>query len=1038
MSEKAPEGGILDTSFSYFKQGISKSSIPSGVFTLWEYLEIVTGKRDFFPGRHPLKNRIEVVRKVHDLEAQGLPLPEKWGDLTYRDFKEALPWCFFQGEIVRRRKPSNNERWKDVGFEPSRLLCLDVDGKDNHSAPFTQDSFLVHGPEDTSLEALKERAEVIKELLVTKGPSWIVAVIMSPSGVGYKVICEVPPYPLDDIAMSRAIQRKMAEELLETCGIVIDDAVKAGWASFMCYDEEAWINPAPRCIDIDENLVREERERWKKSQADLPDIGKADPDAVKAAVNAWLWGGCKRGNETFRHADGLLHHGVHERIVWGVVHAVGPDEAEDLLEDIGFADHCSASFNLKKIIRDYSTQGETFNPITWESLSWTYGVASWGPELDVVEVDDPPPPPFNSKEAHEDAFEPDYSQVSWDDPGTPEGPAWEDAPPEPEEPVWEDPDEGGKEFTYETHVDEETGEEYEEPVGPEDPIMEDPDGGDPSQEFYEDEDGDGVATEPGVFHDDGGPVYKNPVYDKIMREFWAGPGDAYYRYVETKQGTRALTYTTGRFKAHMHVEGVENVNRQKRIIADITRYKSVGCLAPILFQPPGTYMSSDKMIVLNSCELTRPRVLPAKCKPVKWGQGFPKVAKFFQVAARGPLSVQDRILEREISYMSHQYRCAVDQKPQKGPGLIGAGEAGIGKTFKWKVIYGQMLLGGWAKADEFFQDTDRNTTIAVMRSPIALLDDPDRPTSAIVRKKIADRIKNFISSGEGRFRKMQTDSLTLSTKGHRVIMLCNTTPSAMEALPELDKSMTDKLVKLHYRGREIIRNGKKIPVNELGEEIPIPTDEEIEKELPYFANFLYHYRIPEDLQHRRFGLICFASDIFREEEGEDDDVDATYRIFDNLLDEVMDGALEAWSEVPERRLKILSESFGFYKGVHSDGKLWFVATKGGLIDYMRAQNRYLGNREIRDLRRNMRKVMSSESAVIFAPGDVSPKDVRSRSLRLRCRRTPEEICQKGGDRRNQGKQGEGYRVQVAYAVDVEKFFRIVRGEIPERIQNILD
>lgn len=378
----------LHRPFSYFKGGIRKKEPEDDGMSFARLTRIIKGEEEF----DNLVKKIRNVRLIHDAERTDgvLPNGKKLEDLgiTYREAKDSLPWFIVQGVVQRRRKPSLNERWKDVGFEASNLLCLDVDAKDNHAAPLFEDTFILPG--DTSLRADKERVELMMESIRETAPPWVKGAALSPSGIGIKLFCHVPLLDPDDAGGMSWVFSRMGEILLNRCGVYRDDKVNNCWPCFFTHDPNFWVRKESTPFEVPEDEVKKARETWRKNRDDIPEQGLEDYKAVREALARWLEGGCihPRSKKDFRHDDGLLHHGVHEKIVWGVCHAVGNDKAIDLLGEVSFANYCSGSFKLRKIVNDYCGQSDTFNPITWDTLRKLYGVDAWPAGMDEVGDDD--------------------------------------------------------------------------------------------------------------------------------------------------------------------------------------------------------------------------------------------------------------------------------------------------------------------------------------------------------------------------------------------------------------------------------------------------------------------------------------------------------------------------------------------------------------------------------------------------------------------------------------------------------------------------
>jgi hypothetical protein len=105
-------------------------------------------------------------------------------------------------------------------------------------------------------------------------------------------------------------------------------------------------------------------------------------------------------------------------------------------------------------------------------------------------------------------------------------------------------------------------------------------------------------------------------------------------------------------------------------------------------------------------------------------------------------------------------------------------------------------------------------------------------------------LKNIIAKREFRMEAKFKVPITVPWTG-RILASCNNDFSSIQALPELTKSVQDKLIILKPLGNKDLFKGDNIL--------------QMEDELGYFATYLYHYKIPIEYQDVRFGTIAYSN-----------------------------------------------------------------------------------------------------------------------------------------------------------------------------------
>ena len=218
-----------------------------------------------------------------------------------------------------------------------------------------------------------------------------------------------------------------------------------------------------------------------------------------------------------------------------------------------------------------------------------------------------------------------------------------------------------------------------------------------------------------------------------------------------------------------------------------------------------------------------------------WGENFPKLAGWLETM------LGEEQLERELDWLSYAYQNAYEGHPQKGHAHLLVGPPNCGKTLYNTVVLGG-LFGGHMKASEYLVGkTDFNDHL--FESGLWTVDDEGPSANNSGHTLFTAKIKEFVANDtfvvNAKFKK----SGRVYWRGRLSITL-NDDPVSLRLLPDLDMSIMDKLMIFYCKPFNGFVKGFK---------------EDITRELPYFARYIYDYAVPDERVDVRFGVKAYAN-----------------------------------------------------------------------------------------------------------------------------------------------------------------------------------
>lgn len=292
----------------------------------------------------------------------------------------------------------------------------------------------------------------------------------------------------------------------------------------------------------------------------------------------------------------------------------------------------------------------------------------------------------------------------------------------------------------------------------------------------------------------------------------------------------------------------DGTSQMERALQYISDYKRVDSAAPILFRPPGVLTICNKT-VLNT--LTESRVLKPSGGTTTWGPGgeFPFISmvldNLFEPASQ---------LRHYLSWLSHFYRSALAGEGRAGQAVYLIGGPGMGKTANNTLIVGG-LVGGFADGSKFITGQDQFGA-ELFENPLIIVDDETVSSNDNQKVKMEAIVKQLVANAFQRTRQLYIKAGMTEWYG-RLMFGGNLDLVSTRIIPALAEGMRDKV------------NFYRVADKENRPNLKFPSQPEIvqfvEKELPFFAQYLLDYIIPSEfIGDSRFHVIAYHDPILRE------------------------------------------------------------------------------------------------------------------------------------------------------------------------------
>jgi hypothetical protein len=220
----------------------------------------------------------------------------------------------------------------------------------------------------------------------------------------------------------------------------------------------------------------------------------------------------------------------------------------------------------------------------------------------------------------------------------------------------------------------------------------------------------------------------------------------------------------------------------------------------------------------------------------EWGDGFPWIAAYLD----GLFGEDQKPVF--LSWLSYFYNNAVAGKPRKGQALFVAGPVGAGKTFLSQRVIGA-LVGGFQEATDYVLG-NTNFNEQLFHAPVWAVDDAVISADSRRVAGYSQMVKKIVANPYQQYHAKFRKAVTFKWNG-RLIVTLNDDPESITMLPDIELSILDKIVILRAADPGVSFRG---------------AEEKVANELPYFADYLLGFEIPESLCKRPNEVVRFGHD----------------------------------------------------------------------------------------------------------------------------------------------------------------------------------
>jgi hypothetical protein len=225
--------------------------------------------------------------------------------------------------------------------------------------------------------------------------------------------------------------------------------------------------------------------------------------------------------------------------------------------------------------------------------------------------------------------------------------------------------------------------------------------------------------------------------------------------------------------------------------------------------------------------ISRAKPTPNSGTKREWGDGFPWLASYL-----------DALFDRQqldvfLSWLSRFYVTAVAGAPRKGQALFIGGPKSAGKTFLSQRVIGGMM-GGFQEASRYILGSTQFNE-QLFHAPVWAVDDGEIAADPRRHNAYSQTVKKIVANPYQEYHPKFRKAVTFRFSG-RLIITFNVDASSIDMMPNVEGSILDKIVTLLANDHSISFKG---------------AEEKVVKELPYFADYVANFQIPEWLKTRQ-------------------------------------------------------------------------------------------------------------------------------------------------------------------------------------------
>ena len=323
------------------------------------------------------------------------------------------------------------------------------------------------------------------------------------------------------------------------------------------------------------------------------------------------------------------------------------------------------------------------------------------------------------------------------------------------------------------------------------------------------------------------------------KDYFVPGEDGKHNWVMKNVGTMNR-YLAGNFGLSSKCPDGEAISPLGKVLLAVETHKLCDAHLPCVFNQ-AKVVELNGRTVLNSSSKTPAEPAP---DPQEWGDNFPFIAGYIDKF----LCDQEQ-KDLFLSWLSFMYSHAHDGTPHNGQNLFLVGPPNKGKTLMSTRVIGK-LMGGSQEASNFLLSKDIFSG-SLFEQGIWTVDDESHAGDRNGAAKFSAVLKRTAANTTFECRSMYQAPCYIEWFG-RVILTANDDPESLRMLPMVDLSNADKLMILRCSPEPV--------------EFPENPVEIINREIPYFARWLYDYEMPEHAKGDvRFGVRSFCDKTLLEE-----------------------------------------------------------------------------------------------------------------------------------------------------------------------------
>jgi len=337
--------------------------------------------------------------------------------------------------------------------------------------------------------------------------------------------------------------------------------------------------------------------------------------------------------------------------------------------------------------------------------------------------------------------------------------------------------------------------------------------------------------------------YKVKQFDDMTENTWFNGKDYIYKNgADDRWTVQDAKNASLRFNVDFGINTAKKkgeASEMDHLLRDVQKMKGVTAFAHFVYKPEGIMeYQKEKYLNMSQIEAMKP-----SGRAGEWGELFPFMAEFFD---RFCVSENEKHLL--LAWWKRSYQGALEQKPKRGQIMLIAGPPSCGKTLFNLRMLAPSMGGGIDAAEHYINGSQGGFTDVLYKYGLHMVDDGEPGSRIGARKAMAARLKKTAA----------TDSLSVNGKNKdlkqiewmgRVCITMNDDPESLKATPELQETLTDKLIAIRARqpGDLLERTGE-------------GTDQTIKEELPHMLQWLLDWTPPKEvLGETRYGIIPYCN-----------------------------------------------------------------------------------------------------------------------------------------------------------------------------------